>query len=275
MGSPRGPALANIFVGYYEEKLFSQTQKPPAYYRYVDDTFAIFDHKTEADEFLTKFNRLHPSIRFTFEKEKEKYLPFIDVYIERTDVIETSVYRKPTFTSQYLRWESFSPLKRKISLISALVHRALMICFKPILNGETERIKKILVDNGYPKNVINTQIAKKLAQFSTLKRFGPEKCPVYLRVPWIGKPSTNLEKEVKTAMESCYGFVSTRLVFTSKRILPVARKDVLLTIQKSFVIYEYKCYCDSRYAGQTFQRLQDYIKQHVPQWLKQQLTRPR
>ena len=26
MGSPLGPSLANIFVGYYEEKLFSQTQ---------------------------------------------------------------------------------------------------------------------------------------------------------------------------------------------------------------------------------------------------------
>ena len=34
MGSPFGPALANIFVGYYEEKLFSQTQKPPTYFRY-------------------------------------------------------------------------------------------------------------------------------------------------------------------------------------------------------------------------------------------------
>ena len=33
MGSPLGLALANIFVGYHEEKLFSQTQKPPAYFR--------------------------------------------------------------------------------------------------------------------------------------------------------------------------------------------------------------------------------------------------
>ena len=27
--------------------------------------------------------------------------------------------------------------------------------------------------------------------------------------------------------------------------------------------------------GKTFQRLQDRIKQYVPQWLRQQLTRPR
>ena len=236
MGSPLGLALANIFVEYYEEKLFSQTQKPPTHFRYVDDTFAIFDDKAEEGEFLTKLNCLHPSLKFTFETEKEKCLPFLDVSVKRTDIgFETSVYRKPSFTGQYLRWESFSPLKRKISLISTLMHRALMICTKRRLNGEIERIKKILLDNGYPKNVINTQITKKIAQFSTLTRFVPEKCAVYVR----------------------------------------ARKDVLPTTQKSSVIYDYKCHCDSRYVGPTSKRLQDRIKQHVPQWLRQELTSPR
>ena len=58
-------------------------------------------------------------------------------------------------------------------------------------------------------------------------------------------------------------------------MLPVARKDVLPTNQKSSVIYEYKYHCDSRYVGQTSQRLQDRIKQHIPQWLRQQLICPR
>ena len=116
MKSPLGPALANIFVGYYEEKLFSQAQKPLTYFRYADDTFAIFDHETEADKFLTKLNCLHPSLKFIFEKEKGKCLPFLDVYVERTDIgFETSVYRKPNFTGQYLGWEFFGPLKCKTS----------------------------------------------------------------------------------------------------------------------------------------------------------------
>ena len=57
-------------------------------------------------------------------------------------------------------------------------------------------------------------------------------------------------------------------------MLPLVRKNVLPTTQKSSVIFEYKCHRDSRYLGQTSQRLQDHIKQHVPQWLRQ-LTRPR
>ena len=70
-----------------------------AYFRYADHTFAIFNHEAEADEFLTKLNCLHPSLTFTFENEKGKCLPFLDVYVEKTDVgLETSVYRKPTFT---------------------------------------------------------------------------------------------------------------------------------------------------------------------------------
>ena len=104
MGSPFDLALANIFVGYYEEKSFSQMQTPPTCFRYVDDTFAFFDHEAEADEFLSKLNCLHPFLKFTFVKEKGKCLPFFEVYDERTDIgFETSVQRRPTFTDQYLR----------------------------------------------------------------------------------------------------------------------------------------------------------------------------
>ena len=43
----------------------------------------------------------------------------------------------------------------------------IMICTKRRLNGEIERIKKILLNNGYLKIVINTQMAKKITQYST------------------------------------------------------------------------------------------------------------
>ena len=52
MGFPLGPALANIFVGYYESLLFGRVKKPPMYYRYVDNAFAIFDSENACDKFL-------------------------------------------------------------------------------------------------------------------------------------------------------------------------------------------------------------------------------
>ena len=118
MGSPLGPALANIFVGFYKEKLFSQKSKPSTYFRYVDDTFAMFRNEEESENFFKQLNCLRPSLKFTFEKEKNNCLPFLDVNVKQTVTgFETSVYRKPTFTGQYLRWESFSPTKQKTNLI--------------------------------------------------------------------------------------------------------------------------------------------------------------
>ena len=44
-------------------------------------------------------------------------------------------------------------------------------------------------------------------------------------------------------------------------------KDVLPALQKSNVIYQFSCHCDSRYVGSTSQRLQDRIK-HVPKSIR-------
>ena len=51
MGSPLGPALANIFVGYYESKLFNKISKPTVYCCYVDDTFSLFHKKLNSKNF--------------------------------------------------------------------------------------------------------------------------------------------------------------------------------------------------------------------------------
>ena len=273
MVSPLGPALANIFVGYHDSKLFSWVQKPTIYFRYVDDTFAIFKQEGDVDDFLVTLNRLHPALKFTFEKEQDGKLPFLDILVERTELaFETSVYRKPTFSGQYIRWESFSPRKRKTNLIATLVHRALMICTKNKLKQEIDFIKNILLNNGYPEDIVLKHISKKIVRFATAKPFGPEKCPVYLRAPWIGSASQQLEQQVKSAVQNCYGAVSPRLIFSSQCMLPAAKKDVLPANQRSMVIYEYVCHCDSRYVGRTTQRLQERIKQHVPKAIRQKTT---
>ena len=119
MGSPLGPALANIFVGFYESKLFDKISKPQIYYRYVDDTFALFQDEVDSETFLTNLNSLHTSFKFTSEKEVNQSLPFLDVLVTKsTNNFTTSVYRKATFTGEYIRWNSFGPKIRKTNLIA-------------------------------------------------------------------------------------------------------------------------------------------------------------
>ena len=84
MGSPLGPALANIFVGYYGSKLFQTTSKTEMYYHCIDDTFVVFSNEDECDLFLDSLNSLHPSLGFTFEKESNLALPFLEVLVVRS-----------------------------------------------------------------------------------------------------------------------------------------------------------------------------------------------
>ena len=122
MGSPLGPALANICVGYYESKLFNKISKPTVYCRYVDDTFSLFHKETEFQKFLNCLNSLHPSLKFTNEIETNNSLPFLDVLVTKSDnKFITSVYRKPTFTGQYIHWNSFGPKQRKTNLIDTFL----------------------------------------------------------------------------------------------------------------------------------------------------------
>ena len=80
MGSPLGPVLANIFVGYCETKIPAD-QWPLFYRRFVDDTFSIFPNELDATNFFRLLNEVHPSLTFTMESESQGQLPFMDFAI--------------------------------------------------------------------------------------------------------------------------------------------------------------------------------------------------
>ena len=65
MGFPLGTTLANIFVGYQDIKGFFNVKKPPIY---VDETFAVFENDDDCEKFISSFNSLRSSLRFTFKK---------------------------------------------------------------------------------------------------------------------------------------------------------------------------------------------------------------
>ena len=77
MGSPLGPVLANIFMCHFEEKWLTNSRfSPSLWFRYVDDTFPMFDNKDNANEFLNFINSPHYSITFTIEFEEDNKISF-------------------------------------------------------------------------------------------------------------------------------------------------------------------------------------------------------
>ena len=140
-----------------------------------------------------------------------------------------------------------------------------MICSKSKLQNELENISSILRNNGYPESIIQSTISKKIALFNRKPKEGPQKCPIYLKLPWIGKISLNFEKQTKIAINRCYQAVEPRIIFTTRKILSAIHKDVLPSLQQSMVVYQYVCRCDCRYVGRTSQKLPDRVNQHTHQ----------
>ena len=119
-----------------------------------------------------------------------------------------------------------------------------IICSKTRLDSELDTIKQLLIDNGYPEDVLVSCIRTKLANLSSEKRFGPG--PVYLKLPWIGKVSLKFENQINKAIIYCFYAVKPRAVYNTRVMLPSVKKDSFPTTQKSCVVYEFSCRCEAR-----------------------------
>ena len=115
--------LLQVFVEYFEEMALGSTSlKPSMWLRYVDDTFLLGPHQEDVQISLDHVNSIRLSILFTMEKEQ-------DVLVTRTEQgFRSSVYRKPTFTGQYLNFKSHHPYTVKKGIV-----RSYNIKQKPLL----------------------------------------------------------------------------------------------------------------------------------------------
>ena len=160
--------------------------------------------------FSTPFTPLYGSL---LKKECNGSLPFLDVLVEKSKAeFITLVCRKPTFTGQYLRWNSICSSKRKTNLINALVHRVLMICSNSKLHSELNNIRSIMLKNSYSNHVVNSAITRKLQNLKTPVKFGPSKCSVYFHFPWLATVSTRFEKQITSLVCCCFFAVEPRVV---------------------------------------------------------------
>ena len=97
MGSPLGPVLANLFMGYQEQKWLHLSEECELIlcHKYVDGIICLFNSESDADKLFAFLNQRHPKIKFAIEKQTENQLSLLDLPIASDgDNFLTSVYRK-------------------------------------------------------------------------------------------------------------------------------------------------------------------------------------
>ena len=101
----------------------------------------------------------------------------------------------------------------------------------------------------------------------TDKVFGPLKCPVYFRLPWINFATESIANKIASSVYHCYNAVNLRPIFTSRPAFNSTNKDKLPIFKQSNLIYRFTYRCNSTYIGMTCQRLEVRVRQHIPRSL--------
>ena len=178
--------------------------------------------------------------------------------------------RKPTHTDLHLHWDSHHYLSAKLSVINTLKHSAKTVCSNHyLLRVEEDHVNKALRRCKYPAWALNRANIKQKNNNRTNQGSGNNKNNTgsnnnksYIVVPYV-----------KGMSESCKNICrkhGIEMYFkggnTIKNLL-VHPKDKPTILQKSGVIYRYKCGrvdCDEEYigeSGRTFaERFREYMK---------------
>ena len=112
MGSPPAPHLANGWMSQFDNVIKGVS---PMCHRYNDDILCVI-HKKDIAEKTDHINDLHPSLKFTIERENEldHSIPFLDMKIYNNNgTLCSTWYTKPTDTGLIMNFHSLAPKKYK------------------------------------------------------------------------------------------------------------------------------------------------------------------
>ena len=260
MGSPVSPLVANLYMENFElEALASAPHRPDIWYRYVDDTFTMLP-VDEIDALTEHLNSRDPNIKFTFERQENDQIAFLDtlVKIKEDGGTKVVIYRKPTHTDQYLNFKSNHHLQHKRSVVRTLMFRAdHVITEEEDIATEKKHIRKVLACNDYTPWSFNLPTKNKVPQTDQPVTTTPRTAP--LGLTYIQGLSEKLERIYKGHGINIYHKPENTL-----RSLLVKPKDKDTPSQKSNAIYHLQCgKCESDYIGETGRGVGIRFKEHI------------
>ncbi|XP_065573268.1 uncharacterized protein LOC136035407 [Artemia franciscana] len=267
MGTVLSPFLANFYMDFIEQSaLHSFPLKHSLWFRFVDDILAVWEHgQNSLKVFLAHLNSFDSNLQFTIELEDSGKLPFLDVLIiKNIPSLDFSIYRKPTHNDRYLHFSSNHPPCVKRGVVISLVDRFLKICSRNHVKSELDYVKDILFCNGYPINLIENIIDRRLKKIKQENRkpvpldsgtLAIEK-KTFTTLPYVSKLSDKLGKILKRHNLSV-SFKTEQKVehfFNSGK----DKTDPIL----GSGVYRVPCSCGRFYIGRTNQQLGERLQEH-------------
>ena len=172
MDSPISSVAANLLMEAFEEKALRTAAEegiePRFWKRYVDDVFSLIK-KDRAEKFLVHLNSQDENIRFTYEKEEDHRVPYLDVQVERKrKKLMTGVFCKKTYTNRVLAFDSHHSNNAKRAVIISLFDRVKSHFGKDDRHGQEKERKYLYAwfkKNGYPRSFVQRalyRIAKQI-----------------------------------------------------------------------------------------------------------------
>lgn len=264
MGNPLSGFLANIFMSEFEVQAQRSIESfPRIWFRYVDDVFAVIKKDADILSLVDDLNSLNVNINFTFEKEDNNELAFLDMKLRRKAncKLEIDIFRKSTHTDRFITNDSHHSLQHKRAALNTLVNR---LNFFPLNESnylkELKYIKDTAKFNGFEtgtvENIQRKCLLKKANRAATTLNNVTEDTK-WLKLTYCPSISNKINRILKA-----YGFKVAITTNKNLKGLLGSSKDPIDSFEKSG-IYSLTCPCGEEYRGQTRRTFNTRIKEHL------------
>jgi len=267
MGSAISPIFADIVLDDLEtaclERLKTEFNISPLfYYRYVDDTIMCIN-KRQINKVLTMFNSHDTNLKFTHEIEENGKINFLDLTLSiENNIILTDWYIKPISSNTTINFHSNHSKSQKINIISYLVDRAIKLSENKFHNKNINLVKKILIQNEFPKEFFEKYIKKRLYTIKygviSSAQNDPTIDKINLVLPFYDSFFKNCKSILKNSNFRVVPGINNKITDIVK-----LGKDVTKKEKRTSLVYKISCNnCQVSYVGQTKRTLKKRISEH-------------
>ena len=152
---------------------------------------------------------MHKNIKFTYEKQIDNKLPFLDILISNNENLQTSVFHKKTYTGLLLNYFSIVPDSYKYGLVKTIDRMYRIYSTWKSFDIDLKNLTQVLLKNQYPLSMIDYVIKKYLQNAIDTTNTGsmsvemPNIETSYFKLPFIGMYSKLTQSKIE---KLCKGF---------------------------------------------------------------------